>query len=83
ETWIPFQLAQDAVVKLDIFSSDGELVRTLNLGPLSVGLYLDRGRAAFWNGRNGSGEDVASGVYFGVLSVDDNKKYVQQLIMSK
>ena len=83
ETWIPFQLAQDAVVKLDIFSSDGELVRTLNLGPLSAGLYLDRGRAAFWNGRNGGGEDVASGVYFGVLSVDDNKKYVQQLIMCK
>ena len=83
ETWIPFQLAQDAVVKLDIFSSGGELVRTLNFGQLPAGLYIDRSQAAFWNGRNGNNEYVASGVYFGVLSIGNNKKYVQRLLMAK
>ena len=83
ETWIPFQLAQDTVVKLEIFSFDGKLLRTLDLGQLSAGLYLSQDRAAYWDGRNGNGEDVASGVYFGVLSVGDNQTYVQRFVMSK
>ena len=84
ETWIPFQLSQDAVVRIDIFSFDGELIRRLNLGQLSAGLYLGKDRAAYWDGRNKNGEDVASGVYFGVLFVGDNlKKNVQRLVMSK
>ena len=56
---------------------------TLNFGKLPAGLYIDRSQAAFWNGRNGNNEYVASGVYFGVLSIGNNKKYVQRLLMAK
>lgn len=31
----------------------------------------DRNRAAYWDGRNGLGENVANGVYFYQLQTDD------------
>jgi len=45
----------------------GQLVRTLNLGFQKRGRYLNREKAAYWDGRNETGERVASGVYFYVL----------------
>ena len=64
ETWIPYQLAEAAVVTLSISSVNGTAVRTLKLGHQPAGRYLSRSRAAYWDGRNGLGELVASGVYF-------------------
>ena len=68
ETWIPYQLAENADVKLRIHSADGKLIRTLSLGHQSAGLYQSRNRAAYWDGKNELGEPVASGVYFYTLS---------------
>ena len=67
ETWIPYQLASDADVTLMIHASDGKLVRRLALGHKVAGTYYGRSRAAYWDGRNGRGESVASGVYFYTL----------------
>lgn len=64
ETWIPYQLPQDATVVIQIYSATGELVRTLDLGRKSAGFYFSKQRAAYWDGRNSLGEQVASGVYF-------------------
>ena len=64
ETWIPYQLATPADVRVSIYAADGKLVRMLNLGHQTVGLYHHRSRAASWDGRNSVGEPVASGVYF-------------------
>ena len=64
ETWIPYQLANDAHALIHIYSQTGELVRSLNLGLQSAGYYVGKSRAAYWDGRNGSGERLASGVYF-------------------
>jgi len=63
ETWIPFELADDANVKLQIYDVSGRLVRTLDLGHRSAGHYVERSAAAYWDGRNFSGERVASGMY--------------------
>ena len=71
ETWIPYQLAEPADVTLQIYSINGTLVRTLGLGHQSVGIYHNRNRAAYWDGRSEHGEAVASGVYFYTLSVGD------------
>ena len=68
ETWIPYQLAESADVTLTIYAVDGTVVRTLELGHQPVGIYQDKGRAAYWDGRNEVGEPVASGVYFYTLS---------------
>ena len=64
ETWIPYQLSEDSSVSVFIYDTTGLLIRTLPLGYQSAGFYNNRGRAAYWDGRNAFGESVASGVYF-------------------
>ena len=71
ETWIPYQLAEPADVTLHIYSVNGALVRTLELGHQIAGMYHNKTRAAYWDSRNEQGERVASGVYFYTLSVGD------------
>ena len=71
ETWIPYQLANDSNVQVSIYDTRGMLVRILALGHQSAGYYTSRNRAAYWDGRNGIGEPVASGVYFYQLKTDN------------
>ena len=71
ETWIPYHLAHAADVALTIYDTKGVPVRRLDLGHQSAGYYTDRAKAAYWDGRNNSGESVASGVYFYQLQADD------------
>ncbi|MCZ6677048.1 MAG: hypothetical protein O7E52_07335 [Candidatus Poribacteria bacterium] len=68
ETWIPFRLAHDADVTIQIYDARGLLVRTLPLGRLKTGVYDDREKAAYWDGRSETGEAVSSGLYFYRLS---------------
>ncbi len=71
ETWIPYQLAAPAEVSLTIYAANGAVVRTLTLGHQPAGMYQNRSRAAYWNGRNDLGESVASGIYFYTLTAGD------------
>ena len=71
ETWMPYQLAEDSNVTLTIYDTTGVVVRRLNIGHQLAGHYADRGRAAYWDGRNARGESVASGVYFYTLTAGD------------
>ena len=64
ETWIPYQLGKPAYVSVSIYSTDGKLVRTLALGHKPAGIYYDKSRAIYWDGKNKQGEPVASGIYF-------------------
>ena len=73
ETWIPYQLSDPAEVTVSIYSVDGKLVRTLELGQMPAGVYSDKGRAAYWDGQNEQGEPVASGVYFYTLTAGEFK----------
>ena len=70
ETWIPYELATDTDVRLTIYNAQGVVVRVLQLGQQSSGYYTDRERAAYWDGRNALGEQVASGIYFYQLETD-------------
>ena len=71
ETWIPYQLAAPAEITLTIFDMNGGMVRRLEVGHQSAGMYQSRGRAAYWDGRNQRGESVASGLYFYTLRAGD------------
>ena len=71
ETWIPYQLAKAADVTLTIYATNGQPVRTLALGHQPAGNYVNRARAAYWDGKNAFGESVASGLYFYTLTADD------------
>ena len=68
ETWIPYQLAEPAEITVSIYSVNGTLVRKLDLGHQTIGIYRGRSRAAYWDGKNEFGERVASGVYFYTLT---------------
>ena len=71
ETWIPYQLATPVTTSISIYTVDGKLVRTLDLGHQSIGIYASQNRAAYWDGRNDLGEPVTNGVYFYTLSTGD------------
>ena len=71
ETWIPYQLAKATDVSVSIYSVNGALVRTLVLGHQAAGVYQSKSQAAYWDGRNELGEQVASGVYFYTLTAGD------------
>jgi len=64
ETWIPYQLAKDSLVEIEIYSATGVLVRQLDIGFKTAGNYTSTEHSAYWNGRNRQSEKVASGVYF-------------------
>ena len=68
ETWIPYQLATPAEVTVRIYEANGTMIRVLAIGHQSAGIYQDRHRAAYWDGKNETGEPVASGVYFYTLT---------------
>ena len=80
ETWIPYQLAKPAEVTVSIHSADGTLIRTLALGQLPAGVYQDKNRAAYWDGKNEQGERVASGFYFYTLKAGDFSATKKMLI---
>jgi hypothetical protein len=64
ETWIPYQLAQEADVVIEFYDVSGRLVQTLSLGKKEAGMYLTKDTAAHWDGRNSAGEKVSSGIFF-------------------
>jgi hypothetical protein len=71
ETWIPYQLAEDAYVSIRIYSMSGRLIRVLDLSHKSAGTYVSRGKAGYWDGRDSNGELVASGVYIYAMQAGD------------
>jgi len=70
ETWIPYKLSVDSDVLISIYDIKGTLVRRLDLGRQNVGTYVTRDRAAYWDGRNDAGEQIASGLYFFSIRTD-------------
>ena len=81
ETWIPYQLAEGAIVTLAIYDTRGRLVRRLEIGHQSAGYYTTRSRAVYWDGRNESGEPVASGLYFYQLGTPSFRQLRRMVIL--
>ena len=81
ETWMPYELATDTNVKITIYNAQGVVIRTLQLGQQSAGYYTDRERAAYWDGRNALGEQVASGIYFYQLETDEMSSLRKMVIL--
>ena len=81
ETWIPYELATDTNVRITIYNTQGVVVRTLELGHQSAGYYTGRDRAAYWDGRNAVGEQVASGIYFYQFETDTMSSMRKMVIL--
>ena len=81
ETWIPYDLAEGADVRIYIYNLKGESIRDLSLGFQTAGIYRTRSRAAYWDGRDSVGERVSSGVYFYTLHAGQIKATRQMVIL--
>ena len=82
ETWLPYQLASDAEITLRIYDMGGRVIQQLDLGTRPAGLYFSRERAAYWDGRSGTGELMSSGLYFYELRAG-NLTAVKRMIILK
>jgi len=71
ETWLPYRLAQEAPVTIHIYNIKGQLIRSLHLSNQKAGTYTTKERAAYWDGKNATGQAVSSGVYFYQLQIED------------
>jgi hypothetical protein len=81
ETWIPYQLSSASHVVIRIYSTNGEIVRVLDLGQREAGSYLVKSKAVYWDGKNDKGESVASGLYFYSIKTGDFTATRKMVIM--
>ena len=73
DTWIPYKLIKNSNIVIKIYDIRGNLIRTLEPGYKTAGIYVTKDRAAYWDGNNEAGETAASGVYFYVLEIDGSR----------
>ena len=64
-TNIRYTVGQSGSVQLKVYDVAGRLVRTLINRSVATGTYVET-----WDGRNNSGTEMASGIYFFRLQVD-------------
>ena len=76
-TKIEFTLPKSGFVTLTIYDILGRKARVLVSQPLSSGF-----KSVFWNGKNDSGKDVASGIYFYQLTAG-NLSEIKRLVLLK
>ena len=81
ETWIPYYLAKAAAVTVRIYNVKGELIRSIDVGRQTAGAYTNRQRAAYWDGKDDTGQSIASGVYFYQLLADDFSETRRMVVM--
>lgn len=76
-TTIRFSVPADAGrVALDIYNVSGRLVRSLVDGELAPGPH-----SLVWDGRDGSGHDLASGIYFARLAADGETSSMKMTLL--
>jgi hypothetical protein len=75
-TRIAFNLGNEGHARLDIFDPAGRLVNTLVDGNLPAARH-----EVTWDGRDGSGRQVSSGVYFYSIITDDFRDTKKMILL--
>ena len=81
ETQVPFQLRDDASLTANIYDAAGRQIRTLELGHLPAGNYIEVAQAIHWDGKSDSGKAVSSGTYFVQLQAGDYSETRKMVIL--
>ncbi len=66
---------------LTIYDVNGRVLRRFDLGFRHAGIYREKSRAIYWDGRGDLGEKVASGLYFYELRAEDFSAVRRMLIV--
>ncbi|MDP8200717.1 MAG: T9SS type A sorting domain-containing protein [Candidatus Tenebribacter burtonii] len=77
-TLISFALEEDSDVELIIYNVKGEKIKSI----FNDHIYTDQVNSVVWDGKDASGKDVASGVYFYKLITDTNE-YNKKMLLVK
>ena len=77
-TTIPVKVSQSDYIQINIFDSNGKLVKKLFNGELSIGQYSFR-----WNGLNEYDTFVGSGIYFCKIIKNNNILSSQKMVLLK
>lgn len=75
-TWIPFYLPKSGHATVRIYDVRGALVRTLREKWMSEGAH-----SLTWDGRDGTGHNAVSGIYFCVLEQDGEKQTRKMVLL--
>lgn len=76
-TTISFEIAENGETEVEIFNVKGQKVKTLIKKQLVAGNH-----SIVWNGKNDNDTQVASGMYFYIVSVNNSQK-INKMIMLK
>ena len=76
-TTISFEIAENGKTEVEIFNVKGQKIKTLIKEQLEAGIH-----SVIWNGKSDSEKQVASGMYFYKVSVNNNQK-IRKMIMLK
>jgi hypothetical protein len=63
--------------KLRVFDATGREIRTIDMGQLSGGQTYYQG----WDGRNDAGQDVASGLYVGLVEIGSKRRSFKMAVI--
>ena len=66
---------------MKIYDTTGLKIREIDLGFVEAGNYSEKGQAIYWDGRNQSGERVASGTYFYRLQTDHFSQTQKMIVL--
>ena len=74
---ISYDLAEDSVVKIEIFNALGQRIRNLSNSYENAG----ENKEILWDGKNDFGNNIASGVYFYKISTSENQATGRMLLV--
>jgi len=76
QTVVSFALPKTSFVKLEVYNTLGQRVRTLVDAPMKAGKH-----SAIWDGRDEEGNDVASGIYLYRLEVGGDFARIRKILL--
>ncbi len=76
-TMIPYQIKEGGKVRIDIYNTRGQLVRSFEEKHETAGRYQIN-----WNGRDSSGKELSSGVYLYKMSAKDYNS-TKKIVLTK
>jgi len=77
-TTIPYDVAMVGDVRIEIYDVSGSLVRTLVNGEKGIGRHV-----ATWDGRDGAGSQVHTGVYFCRMTAPGYTSQAKKMLLLK
>ncbi len=78
ETTIKYSVSRKSFVQIKVYDISGRLINSLVAKALSAGSY-----SAVWNGKDITGNNVSSGIYFYNMIIDGGKSVSRKMLLIK